>query len=278
MTEEDAFVITRVIAALDASGHDTSLLQAAVDLAARLGAEVAGLFVEDENLLRLADLPAARYITLGSQGSYAPSLAQTEAELRALAAQAAAELRRAAARQGVPWSFRIVRGRPEAELHGSTVVRDLIVVGYPGDLAGVPWRLSSALQEAARGLSQSTLHLTRPTDLARPIVLLRAGSKLIDRTLAAALRLAGPNPPELDVLVMAPDTAAEGEVEDRLAALGVRARVRRIATEPEALAGALAEADGDILVAAADVPRVGKPDDVSALLDCAGLPVMIVRG
>lgn len=280
MTGSDAFAIGRVIAALDASCHDIALLPAAVDIAARLGTEVTGLFIEDENLLRLLGLPAARHVALGSSRQSMPSLEQIEAELRALAAQAAAELSRAAVRQGVPWSFRVVRGQPEEELHESTLVRDLIVVGRMGSLAGVPLQLASALQDAIRELPHSTLHLSRRTTLAQPIAVLQAGSKLIDRTLAATLRLAGPKATEIDVLLSGPDAApAKAEIERRLAPFKIRARVRLVGgTGPDALAHALAETSGDILVAAADVPLFGESDDLSAFLDRTGLPVLIVRG
>jgi hypothetical protein len=279
MSDGDAFAVARVIAALDASCHDISLLPAAVDLAARLGAEVTGLFIEDENLLRLSTLPAARHVALGSSRQSMPSLEQIEAELRALAAQAAAELGRAAARQGVPWSFRIVRGQPDEELHESTLVRDLIVVGRARSLAGVPLQLASALQDAIGELPHSTLHLSRRTTLARPIAVLHAGSKLIDRTLTAALRLAGPKATEIDVLLTGPDAAPmKAQIERRLAPLGIRALTRLVVgAGQDALARALAETDGDILVAAADVPVFGRPEDLPAFLDRTGLPVMIVR-
>ena len=47
----------RILVALDASAHSHAALAAAVALAARLHAEIEGLFVEDINLLRLAELP-----------------------------------------------------------------------------------------------------------------------------------------------------------------------------------------------------------------------------
>jgi len=278
----EPFSIGRVIAALDAACHDGDLLPAAADLAARLEAEIEGLFIEDENLLRLWTSPAARHVTLGPPAREVPSVEEIEAELRALAAQAEAALAAAAAQHGVPWSFRVVRGRPRAELHERTKTRDLVVVGRGRSLAGIPLQVGSALQDAVRELPHSTLHLLRQTPLARPIVVLRAGSRLIDRTLAAALRLAGRPTPELDVLLIddvAGTARLQSEIASRLKSLGARARVR-VAASPtlDDLTRALATADGDILVAAADIPLFRDRDDASTILERTGLPVMIVRG
>jgi len=278
----EAFSIGRVIAALDAACHDGHLLPAAADLAARFEAEIAGLFIEDENLLRLWASPAARHVILGPAAREVPSAEQIQAELRALAAQAEAALAAAAARHGVPWSFRVVRGRPQAELHEGTRTRDLVVVGRSRSLAGMPLQLASALQEAARDLPQSTLHLLRQTTLARPIALIRPGSRLADRAIAAALRLAGGPTPELDVLLIGDTTdppPLQAEMASRLKALGARARVRVMSMPGlDELSRALATADGDVLVAAGDIPLFRGRDDVSQLLERTGLPVMIVRG
>ncbi|HTY67284.1 MAG TPA: hypothetical protein VMH36_11575 [Alphaproteobacteria bacterium] len=277
----EPFYIARVIAALDAAGHDDDLLPAAVELAGRLQAEIAGLFIEDENLLRLWASPAVRHVTLGAVRDL-PSTEQIEAELRALAAQAEAALAAAATRHGVPWSFRVVRGRPKLELHESTKTKDLVVVGRSRSLAGMPLQLASALQEAARDLPLSTLHLLRQTTLARPIALIRPGSPLADRALAAALRLAGGPAPELDVLLIGDTTdpaPQKTEIASRLKALGARARVRVMSMPSlDELSRALATADGDVLVAAADIPLFRDRDDLSMLLERTRLPVLIVRG
>ncbi len=47
----------RILVALDASSDSRAAVEAAVNLAARFNAELTGIYVEDENLLRLADLP-----------------------------------------------------------------------------------------------------------------------------------------------------------------------------------------------------------------------------
>ncbi len=277
-----SFDIGRVIAALDACCHEMDLLPAAVDMAARLEAEVAGLFIEDENLLRLWSLPAARHVTLGPPTREIPSAEQIEAELRALASQAEAVLRAAASRQGVPWSFRVVRGRPGQELHEGTMSKDLVVVGRARGLAGAPpLDLRSPLQEAVRGLARSTLHVPRQTALAQPIVIVQAGSRLLERTLAAAIRLAGARTREIEILVVVEPQEAErvqAEITRRVEALGYAARI--VSIPPDGLdrvSRALAGMEGDVLVTPADLPLFREHDDLPKLLERIGLPVMIVR-
>jgi hypothetical protein len=156
------------------------------------------------------------------------------------------------------------------------------VVGRPRSLAGLALPVGSALEDAVCDLPRSTLHLLRQTALARPIALIRAGSELADRTLAAAVRLAGEQRPELDVVLIDDATVparAQADVAGRLKQLGARARVRVISTPSvDDVSGALAAADGDILVASADIPLFRGREGVPRLMDRTGLPVMIVRG
>ena len=53
MTEDRRHLaIRRILVALDTSPHSQAAMEAAIELAARFEAELAGMFVEDVNLLR----------------------------------------------------------------------------------------------------------------------------------------------------------------------------------------------------------------------------------
>jgi len=52
----------RILVALDATEDSLTSLDLATRLAAKLRAELEGLFVEDINLLRMADLPCTRVV------------------------------------------------------------------------------------------------------------------------------------------------------------------------------------------------------------------------
>ena len=57
--------IRRVVVALDAVSENRAAIDAAARLAARWKCRLHGVFVEDDELLRLAVLPFARQVTLG---------------------------------------------------------------------------------------------------------------------------------------------------------------------------------------------------------------------
>lgn len=80
--QESEFVVRRILVALDVSQHSLAALEAAVKLAARMQAELLGLFVEDLNLLRVAGLRSARQIRYPSATAEPLDLAAMERDLR----------------------------------------------------------------------------------------------------------------------------------------------------------------------------------------------------
>ncbi|MEJ2343030.1 MAG: universal stress protein [Gemmatimonadales bacterium] len=88
--------IRRIVVALDASRSSLAALEAAAELAAAVNAELAGLFVEDENLVRLAGLPLAREFDRISERPRSMDTAQ----LRRHMARQAQQARRALSQQG----------------------------------------------------------------------------------------------------------------------------------------------------------------------------------
>src|SRR5512138_1721264 len=99
----------RILVGADASPASLAAAAAAAELAARLGAELLGLFVEDEDLLRLAALPFAGVLRVPS-GTHEPlDLPRAEAELRAVGAHAREALARAAGTR-LTFEFTLRRG------------------------------------------------------------------------------------------------------------------------------------------------------------------------
>jgi len=130
---------SRVIVTLDTSVTGRGVLDAAVILAKALHAELAGLFVEDTNLLRVAALPFTRESGLAS-GTLREF--ETENVLRALKAQAQCSrlmLADAARAVALRWTFAVVQGSGMTAALESRGERDLLVMGnvfYAG--AGSP--------------------------------------------------------------------------------------------------------------------------------------------
>lgn len=106
----------RVLIALDASAQIPKALEKAFELALNEHAELVGLFVEDINLFRTAELPFAREIIFpaATQGTF--DTAKLERELRVRANQISRAISRLAEQSSLRWSFQVVRGSVPEEL------------------------------------------------------------------------------------------------------------------------------------------------------------------
>lgn len=193
MSAPPTFSVRRVVVALDASDASRAALHAACDLLARSGGLIEALFVEDENLLRLAALPCAR--ALSGPHAFARPLDPVHMgrELRLLAehARRAAEEVAGAGRAEV--RFRATRGRVEAEILAAGRGADLVVLGRRTRRSGEKTLGATARTVAAAGLS--VLLLDEGERLLPPVVAVvdgseagRAALRLAD---ALAARLAG---------------------------------------------------------------------------------------
>lgn len=101
----------RIVVAVDASAASLLALELAADLAAALRTSLAGLYVEEEDLLHAAGLPFGRLVRAQS-GELAPFTAdELERQWRALATEAREALTRAARARHIACSFEVVRGR-----------------------------------------------------------------------------------------------------------------------------------------------------------------------
>ena len=94
----------RILLALDACGISAELMGHVVSMAARLEAELHGLFVEDEALLRAASLPFAREVASTGRERML-DVSSVEAANREACAAAARLLEELAERSRVRWSF-----------------------------------------------------------------------------------------------------------------------------------------------------------------------------
>jgi hypothetical protein len=266
---DDDFPVRRILVALDPGGDCTAAFAEISRLAARLQAEVAGLFVEDENILRSAALPFVRRFA-GAPGTWQDfGVAEVERELKSLAARARQALAAAAEHDRVRWTFRVVRGRVGVELASAAGQADLVVLARRNFAAESAARLGA---QAAR----SVLLLGALGATALGVAAVYDGAPGAGRALAAAARLAEPG--RFVVLVVGADRAGLHEAaETRLAALGVKAQLRTLGASAIArVLSTATETGGGILVMSADSPLLAAPDAERAL-EHARLPVLLVR-
>lgn len=200
MTEE-AGTPYRVLLVLDSPSEAEPLLEAMVRMALGAPGGILGMFLEDTDLLNLADLPFAREVGLSA---VARPLERRiiEREWKALAGEVRDLLARFTEPDGLPWSFRVVRGRLAAQLSNAPAEVELAWVRRSRHLASVP-----------EG---------RATREMLPVVTVYEGRQ-DERSLLAADDLAWAT--DSDLLVLLPAPAAEQRREARRTVI---ASVRRL--------------------------------------------------
>ncbi len=226
-------------------------LSAAISLAADRDGELRGLFVEEEDLLRVAALPVTRVVGYRSAAPREVSVAEMERELRAHAARAEGLLHAAATRARLGSSFRVTRGR---------VVAQVVLASEEADLV----------------LLDRSVHPPNGSRRAHgPPALLYDGGPASTRLLGAATLLASQRGNRAEVLVAGPNAEALArEASDRLRARGIEARVTRLGTaSAEDILQAMRAAGCGALVFRSDT--LAAPGDLQRLLEEAPLPVLI---
>lgn len=123
--------IRRIVLALDASSDPLAILEAAVMLAARHRAELEAVFVEDADILCVAELPFVRQVNPTTGRPMALDAAAVERELRLIAGRTRRALEARARAMHVTWSFSVVRGRSRQAVPEAATRADLVVFGAP---------------------------------------------------------------------------------------------------------------------------------------------------
>jgi nucleotide-binding universal stress UspA family protein len=270
--------IERVVVPLDAASEYHAATDTAARLAARAKASLHGIFVEDEDLLRLARLPFARQITFAGGAEPFPA-ERVELHLQAAAERAGRDLRRAAKRYGVDCSFEIVRGASEIVLSGVTE-RDLVVAGaltrpIAGDFR-VECRWWSSIEVAT-----GPFLLTRGGwDGAGSVVLLLHDRGPVSvRLIEAAAQVAEAREGALRVICPPAVVGADGFetwIAERLAPFSVRTQIEAAPAEPAALHRRIGELDCRLL--AIDAGRSeGQSGPLREFLESFTCDILFVR-
>jgi nucleotide-binding universal stress UspA family protein len=266
----------RIVVGLDASNHSHAALAAAVALAGRLHSELEGIFVEDVNLLRLAELPFAREVRFGQTARPV----QGEEVLRGLRARAAVlrrELAEVAQQNKVSSTFRVVRGAVAGELIAAALEADVLALGRMGHSLSRRAQLGSTAR-AAIARAASAVLLVQPEVEAGPVLVLYDGTATGARALALAAEVSGEGD-ELRVLVWGPDEAT-AFARRQLAAHLLEASLCRIqyqhlaGSHPRRVLAWVNKQHGSLLI----VPAAEWPADMLAtLLDDAHPHLLLIR-
>lgn len=275
---KDEFAPRRVVVALDASPGSLAALDAAADLAARVEAELLGVFVEDINLIRLAELPVTRNVSLAAGTEEPLRPAEVEAHMRDLATRARQALSAAASRCRVTGSFRVARGPVVREVLAAAEKSDLLILGWTSRPLTPRERPGRTARAAARLAAGSVLLLPLVTGLHGPVVAVHDSTDGSPAVLAAGARLSGRSGQDLLVLAIgASSEAAAARAEsarDWLRARGRAPRCRAIVDGLASLRDAIRSERAGLLVLSATSPFVTADGD---LLDELGCALLLVR-
>lgn len=242
----------RVLLALEnADAGQSGFLESSMAIARALDADLAALFVEDTDLLRLAALPFAREL---GQVSALPRRLQgpdLEQSLRFQARRARESLATAAAHSSVRWTFEVVRGRMITVVMQVATQTDLVVFSLAGD----PAQRMRARMQIERVLATTTtplLVLPAGASLRSPFTVLYDGSDAARRTLRLALQLGRDEDAVPLTVCLLPGPGIEQwceEVKDLLLAAGREGRLIMLdSTRVETLGRALNAVETGTLV------------------------------
>ena len=264
----------RILVALDESEDHQRVLQSAAEVAARLKAELRGLFVEDVNLLRLAELPCAREVhQTGHQTTPDAKLIRREMTVHADAARRS--LARTAERYSLRWSFRVAQGHVASELITAAGDNDMMVVGRTRLAHHRRLHMGTTARRVA-AQAPAAVFIPGRGNIDGPLVVSFDGSTETRRALDATARLA------LDRTAIVLTIGADAErgsdqtakIEEAFA--GNQRPVLR-ACRRDALAGTVNAISPSFFVYACDCgPELGEP--VQQLLDAIEAPILLIRG
>ncbi|MGB5158226.1 universal stress protein [Desulfobacterium sp. N47] len=225
--------IQNIMVCLDASSSSLNALQTAVDLAFRFKATIVGLFVEDINLLRLANLPFAREICFYSSQSRELKLPEIELQLRVQAERIRRTFIEIAERAGASWKFRNVRGTVTGEILAAGTSTDLVVLGKTGrSLPGFRRSGSTVRQLLLQRRGMTLIMETRIHFLHKPVAAVYNGTGSGQKTLDTSVYLAQSYDAPLTVILLGDSDAdiehKQRRAEEMLQYSGIRVDFRHL--------------------------------------------------
>lgn len=216
--------VRRLLVVFDPAFENLSAMDALASLAARLHAELAGLFVEDSDLLRLGGNPLAGAVSRFSGLSRALDEDVLRRAMKVQMATLRAAVEKAARARRVRSSFEIRQGRLAAEVLASSEAADLVVVDWScGDVVlrsaagGSRTRPSATARSIAESAGRPVLLLRRGTPLGGPILVAYDGGPQSEMALEMALGLAGDEGGDLEIVFLTSSLAKVAEWQVRVA-------------------------------------------------------------
>ena len=186
----------RVLVAFDgAADEDVAAVETAAAFAARLRADLLGLFIEDIDLARLAEHPGLATICARQAGGPRLGAEHLKTALKAQLARTRQAMERAAERQRIRADFEVRRGRLIAEILSAAAPADLVIIGWRGGPATsvvAPGTSATAVLAALSEASVRFVLVPRPAaGPGGPVLVAYDGSAAGRDGLSAAVEIGG---------------------------------------------------------------------------------------
>lgn len=117
-----------ILVSIDVASASSNYLEKAAELASVLNAQLAALYIEDEDLLAAAEFPFSKEICFHTH-EQPISLKQVERNMKLLSARAKEHFEEIANRWKIKWSYQTVRGKVAGELNRAAATVDIISFG-----------------------------------------------------------------------------------------------------------------------------------------------------
>jgi hypothetical protein len=257
----------RRIVVVFGGGADGGIESVVDSLLSKGEADVAGVFVEDLNVFRMAELPFATEVCRVTTVRRPVSTSELERQTKLLALRAERAIRRVAERTGARWSFRRYRGRLSAALADVLDV-DLVVVG------------TARRTLAPAGELHATARTVRAAEAEarRPVIVVFDQTGPGDRALGAGIELAERTGRRLIVFLPASMDSAPPDLDRRLQSLDPARVVMRSVSfaEPSVLLSAVRRETPAIVVVGVD-DAGSREDRFDQLRSDVSCPLVVVR-
>lgn len=269
----DEVPIRRVVIVCDTASDIRLAVTEGAALAARWHVELRGVFLDDENLRRLAELPFGQQVSL-----CLTELSEGVGDFAALTSALGAAMRRtleeAASLHGLAWSFGSIRDLPSCAAL-DTGEGDMIVLEMHARPFSGAWRPRSRWEACLGGFACTVLIRGRAAPGEGMVIVLPEDADARGRVLAAAAAMVEDGHP---ITVLAPAQMAEGAAETVVAWLGTPPE-RKVRIEP--LADGIAELTQRIAalhpgLVVIDAERVGEVE-IAAIVSDGRCDVLLVR-
>jgi len=183
---------------LNSKTNQVDFLYSAVSLARQMHVGLQGMFIEEENLLRAADLPISREVSLRSAHEREISGETMQRSLRSYALNKKNALEKLAQKESIESSFQVIRGERMHWILGSNKRTDILFIDAKNDTHKTYQNLQYCRIDAA------------------PLKLLYNGSIASQRALKIAFKLAQISKKPLLILNMGDAINTESELSEKI--------------------------------------------------------------